>query len=70
MNCKVKCKNVYKKLTSPWMTDYIKNLINEIQRLYRPSISMPQNKERYINHTKFLEKTIFHAKSNHYTNKM
>ena len=33
MNCKVKCKNVStKKLTSPWKTGYIKNLVSEKHR--------------------------------------
>ena len=71
MNCKIKCKNVStKKFTSPWMTDYIKNLINEKHRLYRLSLSMPQYKESYINHAKLLKKTIFLAKSNYYSIKL
>ena len=52
------------------MTDYIKNLINEKRRLYRLSLSTPQYKESYINHTKFLNKTFFLAKSNYYSNKL
>ena len=40
---KVECKNVStKKLTSSWMTDDTKNILNEKHRLYRLSISMPQ----------------------------
>ena len=53
MHCKVKCKNVStQKLTSPWMTDYIKKLMNKKHRLYRLSISMPKCKESYISHIK------------------
>ena len=71
MHCKIKSKNVStKKLISPWMTDYIKSLINEKHRLHRLSVSMPQYKESYMNHSKLLKKTIFIANSNYYSNKL
>ena len=52
------------------MTDYIRNLINEKPMLYRLSISIPQCKESYMNHTQLLEKTIFLRKSNYYSLKL
>ena len=64
MQCKIKSKNVpTEKLASPWMRDYIENILSEKHWLHRLSVSIPQYEQIYVNHTKLMKKTIFIAKS-------
>ena len=55
---------------SPGEFPLTENLINRKHRLHRLSFSMPQYKERYLNHTNLLKKTIFIRKSNYYSIKL
>ena len=71
MHCKNKSKNVStKKLTSPWMIDYIKDLISEKLRLHLLSASLPQYKESCNSLAELLNKTIFIANSNYHSSKI
>ena len=61
--------NMFQPYTNKSLDDRsYKNIISEKNRLDRLLVFMPQYKEINMNHTKLLEKTIFIAKSNYYSN--